>query len=707
MKHIKKLAALGLALALLLGTLGAAAEEAASGARRTFIDTLETFAEALMGGRAVTMDVQTLTWGDMNARYQWSDTDGQDLWVNGPDTSLYMRQDEDAVYLRDGERVTGIRAEDLGGLDLDVGAYAYVTVNGTRIPMADAFAGIQAYIQALEANLSEYVVQRRGQTSIRITGAEFVGAIFDAAKEVAGSEAFAAALGEEAIARLNELDLTTIEGFDEVAGMLLTLDIVTDSIARGEVTSINGTLYAEGSMIGLMMDIETTRTQDGDRVTTWNGTLSSETGDVAAFDGQYSANTGEFYCTAWNEPAYTGYDGYDGYADPAGYGVTHVEGRVTGNTFSIKVSDDNGALLTYSSSQALGGTTIICNYTDGESLFTVNVQSLDDRFTLNARAVSDGEETSLDVDLRRTRTGPVINVNYNGGDYKARIHYADGVLTLVDDETSLTATFSADERRVSVDIKMKDNTGAEADATLALEIDPDAEQPTLTGTLTSSGLTLGKVVIAGAEPIPSETIDQSQVIWITPEQAQEAAEGLVPGFEEPDEPAEPAEPDEPAEPAATEPPVSSDQQAANDIMNVLAGRAESGATGHTTSAVQSGDDQTDGDAGTGDDTQTDTPAADPGRTAAYPDDAGEKAPSLAGMWVNDADQSMYVFGSNGTGLRTVGGVEMHFTYEIEGSELRILFDGNQYPFVTTFELEGDTMRMLNSLGSTETYTRAN
>ncbi|MBO4897120.1 MAG: hypothetical protein J5590_02325 [Clostridia bacterium] len=96
---------------------------------------------------------------------------------------------------------------------------------------------------------------------------------------------------------------------------------------------------------------------------------------------------------------------------------------------------------------------------------------------------------------------------------------------------------------------------------------------------------------------------------------------------------------------------------------------------------------------------TETPAAE---------DAQESS-AIVGQWKNDTylpgTEFIYTFNDDGTGEYDAGGTLMKFTYEIDGENISILYDGNTAPFETTFQIDGDTLNVLDSLGNDTLYEK--
>ena len=83
------------------------------------------------------------------------------------------------------------------------------------------------------------------------------------------------------------------------------------------------------------------------------------------------------------------------------------------------------------------------------------------------------------------------------------------------------------------------------------------------------------------------------------------------------------------------------------------------------------------------------------------------ASSIIGSWKNDSlgINFIYTFYSDGTGSYDMGGTVKEFTYKIEGDKLSVLYTGDTEPFVNEFEIDGDTLNVIDSNGDDTLYKR--
>ena len=84
---------------------------------------------------------------------------------------------------------------------------------------------------------------------------------------------------------------------------------------------------------------------------------------------------------------------------------------------------------------------------------------------------------------------------------------------------------------------------------------------------------------------------------------------------------------------------------------------------------------------------------------------GDKGVSIVGAWEYESGGYTYTFNEDGTGQYDVAGTVMPFTYEIDGENLSILYEGNTAAFETTFEIKGGTLNIIDSLGNDTLYKK--
>ena len=77
---------------------------------------------------------------------------------------------------------------------------------------------------------------------------------------------------------------------------------------------------------------------------------------------------------------------------------------------------------------------------------------------------------------------------------------------------------------------------------------------------------------------------------------------------------------------------------------------------------------------------------------------------IVGTWAYNSN-FVYTFNEDKTCQYNVTGTIMKCTYEIEGENLSILYDGDKIPFETTFKIDGNKLEIADSMGSTVTYEK--
>lgn len=77
---------------------------------------------------------------------------------------------------------------------------------------------------------------------------------------------------------------------------------------------------------------------------------------------------------------------------------------------------------------------------------------------------------------------------------------------------------------------------------------------------------------------------------------------------------------------------------------------------------------------------------------------------LIGSWANGS--FVYTFNENGTCSYAISQTgAMNCTYETNGNNISILYDGNTAPFKTTYKIEGNTLTVVDSFGKDTIYTK--
>ena len=85
--------------------------------------------------------------------------------------------------------------------------------------------------------------------------------------------------------------------------------------------------------------------------------------------------------------------------------------------------------------------------------------------------------------------------------------------------------------------------------------------------------------------------------------------------------------------------------------------------------------------------------------------AGDNA--LVGSWENKSYGSSYTytFNADGTGKYDAAGTIMEFTYTTSGNKISILYTGNTDPFETEYNIDGNTLNVIDSLGNDTLYEK--
>lgn len=107
-------------------------------------------------------------------------------------------------------------------------------------------------------------------------------------------------------------------------------------------------------------------------------------------------------------------------------------------------------------------------------------------------------------------------------------------------------------------------------------------------------------------------------------------------------------------------------------------------------------------------TEATTTAAEIATTAAKADaDSSSPAASdanIVGSWEYESGGFVYTFNDNGTGTYDVAGNVMNFTYETDGTKLKITYEGSP-AMELEYELNGDTLNVKDSTGNDTIYKR--
>ena len=84
---------------------------------------------------------------------------------------------------------------------------------------------------------------------------------------------------------------------------------------------------------------------------------------------------------------------------------------------------------------------------------------------------------------------------------------------------------------------------------------------------------------------------------------------------------------------------------------------------------------------------------------------GADSGSIVGSWEYEAGGFTYTFNADGTGSYDAAGTVMNFTYETNDNMLNILYDGMTTPWITEYEIDGDTLNVHDVSGSDTIYKR--
>lgn len=76
---------------------------------------------------------------------------------------------------------------------------------------------------------------------------------------------------------------------------------------------------------------------------------------------------------------------------------------------------------------------------------------------------------------------------------------------------------------------------------------------------------------------------------------------------------------------------------------------------------------------------------------------------LIGSWEHSG--FMYTFNDDNTGSYTVYGTPMNFTYEDDGSKVKILYKGNTIPGTYEYKIDGKKLIIKDSFGSDVVYEK--
>jgi hypothetical protein len=80
---------------------------------------------------------------------------------------------------------------------------------------------------------------------------------------------------------------------------------------------------------------------------------------------------------------------------------------------------------------------------------------------------------------------------------------------------------------------------------------------------------------------------------------------------------------------------------------------------------------------------------------------------FVGQWASEqySGAFVYTFNADGTGNYDASGTDMPFTYTIEDNNLSILYDGDTFPFETTFVITDTTLTIKDSFDEDVVYNK--
>ncbi len=84
---------------------------------------------------------------------------------------------------------------------------------------------------------------------------------------------------------------------------------------------------------------------------------------------------------------------------------------------------------------------------------------------------------------------------------------------------------------------------------------------------------------------------------------------------------------------------------------------------------------------------------------------GNNNDTVIGTWEYEYGGFTYIFKDDRTGSYDFAGTSMEFTYTVEEGKLSFLYTGNAEPLVLDYELDGDTLNVIDSFGSDTIYKR--
>ena len=85
--------------------------------------------------------------------------------------------------------------------------------------------------------------------------------------------------------------------------------------------------------------------------------------------------------------------------------------------------------------------------------------------------------------------------------------------------------------------------------------------------------------------------------------------------------------------------------------------------------------------------------------------SGASDSSIVGEWEYESGGYVYTFKADGSGVYDAGGTNMPFTYTATGGKLSITYEGNTEPMVLDYEINGNKLNVIDSLGNDTIYNK--
>jgi len=81
------------------------------------------------------------------------------------------------------------------------------------------------------------------------------------------------------------------------------------------------------------------------------------------------------------------------------------------------------------------------------------------------------------------------------------------------------------------------------------------------------------------------------------------------------------------------------------------------------------------------------------------------ANTIVGVWAYEGDSFVYTFNEDGTGSYDALGSKLEFTYTTDGDKLSIQYPDTDFPFETTYSIEGKILNIKDSFDNDTLYER--